>query len=452
MPILPSDIMAILNHFAPVFSERIWDWVPVLVGGAILAPQRRMVSTVLRVMGLGQERHYQNYHRVLNRASWSSLAVSQILLGLLVAAFVAAGAPVVVAADETLERRRGAKIHGLGCFRDAARSTGRNKVKSFGLRWVSMMLLVAVPWSPRVWALPFLTVLAPNQASDATRGVRHKTSIDWVKQMILQVRRWLPERPLVLVVDGGLAALKLGLRCAQLRQPVTYLTRLQLNARLFDLPPAQPAGKRGRPRLVGDRQPKPQDWLENPDTAWQSIQLRLYQGRQVTLEYVSQVALWYTCGVQPLLGRWVVLHDPSGALKPWVLFATDPNLSPEQIITFYLMRWSQEVTFEEVRAHLGFETHRQGSRLAVQRTSPAVLGLFALVTLLAHHLLHNEPFPVHSTAWYTKSFATFSDVLAFVRTHLWLHTHFPRAASPPGSVIIPPDLLQLWLETLAFAA
>jgi hypothetical protein len=449
---LPPEIMTILSKFAPLFSERVWVWAQVLTIGAILAPHRRTVTATLRIMGLGQDRWFQNYHRVLNRAKWSSLASSRVLLMLLIAAFVPGNEPIVLAADETLERRRGAKISGISCFRDAARSSRKNQVKSFGLRWVNMALLVPVPWSARIWALPFLSVLSPSKATNEAEGRRHKTSIDWVMQMITQVHRWLPNRPIVLVVDGAMAALKLGRRCAALKGSVTYVTRLQWNARLFDTPPRRQPGQRGRNRVVGARQPKPQDWLVDPATLWQRGEVAWYNGRRHTVEFVSQVALWYTYGVPPLWGRWVVVRDPQGKLEPCVLFATDPTATPEQIIAWYVARWSQETTFQEVRAHLGFETQRQWNTLAVARTSPAILGLFSLVTLLAHHLLATDSLPVRSTAWYDKSSATFSDVLAFVRSYLWTHTDFPRTAAQPCSVKIPVPILDVWLDALSYAA
>jgi hypothetical protein len=240
MLILPPKIMPILRPFAQAFSERIWDWAQVLLVGAILTPGKRTVCAILRVMGLSDDAQFQNYHRVLNRASWSALRLSQILLGLLVSTFLAVGAPVVIAADETLERRKGPKIKHKGAFRDAVRSSKSRIVTSFGLRWISMMLLVSVPWSSRVWALPFLTVLAPSEKTNRANGRRHKTSIDWIAQMIVSVRRWLPERHLVLVVDGALAAVKLGLRCRHLALPVTYVSRLRLDAVLHD-PPLLPS-------------------------------------------------------------------------------------------------------------------------------------------------------------------------------------------------------------------
>jgi hypothetical protein len=449
---LPPEIMTILNEFAPLFSDRVWVWAQVLAIGAILTPNRRTVTACLRIMGLGQDRWFQNYHRVLNRAQWSSLDVSRVLLRLLVTAFVPADEAVVVAADETLERRRGPKISGISCFRDAARSSRTNKVKSFGLRWVNMALLVPVPWSMRVWALPFLTVLAPSKATDEAEGRRHKSSIDWVMQMITQVHRWLPDRQLVLVVDGALAAYKLALRCVALDGAVTFVTRLQWNARLFEPPPPHQPGQRGRTRLVGDRQSKPQDWLADPHTPWRRCVVPWYNGQRRTVDLISRVALWYTYGVPPVMGRWVIVRDPSGALEPCVFFATDPNATPEQIIAWYVMRWSQETTFEEVRAHLGFETQRQWNPLAVARTSPALLGLFSFVTLLAHRLTIPDTLPVRSTAWYAKPTATFSDVLAYVRSYLWSHPDFPRTVPDPCSVKIPAPLFDIWIEALSYAA
>ena len=206
---LPNDIMPIIGAFRQVFSERVWDWAQVLLAGAILAPHIRTVTAALRVMGLSHDRQFQNVHRVLNRARWSGLEASKILLGLLITAFVASGMPLIIGADETLERRRGKHITAKSVFRDAVRSSKKHTVYSFGLRWVSLMVLVPVPWSRRAWALPFLTVLAPSAKTNAANGKRHKTSIDWIGQLMSVVRRWQPTHAIVLVVDGGLAAVKL---------------------------------------------------------------------------------------------------------------------------------------------------------------------------------------------------------------------------------------------------
>jgi len=452
---LPDEIMPIMQAFMPIFSERIWDWVKVLTVGAILSPRQRTVSAALRVMGKGNERQFQNYHRVFNRAKWSSLALSRVLLLLLVAAFVPVGGRVAMAADETLERRRGKKITALGFFLDAVRSSHKHKNISPGLRWVSLMLLVKVPWSSRVWALPFLTVLAASKETNTANGKRHKSSIDWVRQMTGQVRRWLPGREIVLVVDGGLVSHQSGQRCAGYREPVTYISRLQMNARLFDPPAIKPAGKRGKQPIVGPRQPKPQAWLDSPHTPWQSLEMDWYGGKRHAMDVLSGTALWYPASSVPLPIRWVLVRDPSGALRPQVFLCTDPDLDPALILAFVVQRWSVEVTFEEVRAHLGFETQRQWNDLAIARISPLILGLFSLVCLFAHRLftLQSASATVtpRSTAWYSKPELTFSDLISHVRFYLWHQLFVLRALSQPNSELISRSVFSILVETLCFA-
>jgi DDE superfamily endonuclease len=158
MLILPRLLVTVIGAFAPMFSKRVFEHVKLLLVGAILAPGKRTVTAVLRVMGQSDDRHFQNYHRVLSRARWSALCGGRILLRLLLHAFVPTG-PVVIGIDETIERRRGAKIAAKGIYRDPVRSSHTHVVKASGLRWVSLMLLAPIPWTTRVWGLPFLTVL-----------------------------------------------------------------------------------------------------------------------------------------------------------------------------------------------------------------------------------------------------------------------------------------------------
>lgn len=291
MLILPTDIMPIIGAFRQVFSERIWDWAQILLVGSILTTHVRTVASVLRVMGLSQDKQYQNFHRVLNRAKWSGLLASKILLGLLIATFLASGVPLIIGADETLERRQGKHIKAKGVFRDAGRSSKKHKVYSFGLRWVSMMVLVPVPWSSRAWALPFLTVLAPSERTNTANGKRHKTSIDWIGQMIRIVRRWQPTRVMVLVVDGGLAAIKLGWQCLNSEQPVTYISRLRFDAALYDTPEPQPKGKRGAKPKKGKRQVSLATRLKDEKTQWEKKQVKWYGGEQRWVEIATGTAL-----------------------------------------------------------------------------------------------------------------------------------------------------------------
>src|SRR5215210_3508445 len=246
MHTLPTAMIQLLAPFALLFSERVWRHAQVLLAGTILAPGKRTVSAALRVVGLGRTEQYQRYHRVLNRAVWSSREASRVLLGLLVQTFLAEGEPLVVGLDETLERRWGKKIAAKGIYRDPVRSSHGHFVKASALRWVCLMLLVPVPWASRVWALPFLSVLAPSEryAQEEQGKKPHKKMTDWARQMLVLVRRWWPEREIVAVADGGYAAIALLDRCRRfLPKPVTFVRRLRLDAALYEPAPPRRAGQ-----------------------------------------------------------------------------------------------------------------------------------------------------------------------------------------------------------------
>ncbi len=449
---LPSAIIHVLRHFELAFSERVWEWAKLLLIGAILAPGTRTVASVLRVIGLSQERQFQNYHRVLNRAKWSSRALSRILLRLLVRAFVPADQAVVLGLDDHIERRRGAKIAAKGIYRDAVRSSKSFFVKTSGVRWVSMMLLAPIPWAKRVWALPFLTVLAPSERYHQQRDMRHKTLSDHARQMLTQVRRWLPNRQIVVAADSSYAVLELLAAAAALVQPVTIVTRLRLDAALYDPPLAREPGKRGAPRKKGHRQPSLTERLADPTTEWQRLSLAWYGGSSRSVDLASGTALWYHAGLPVVPIRWVLIRDVLGEFEPQALLSTDQSASAQQIVEWFVLRWQVEVTFEEARAHLGIETQRQWSDLAILRSTPALLGLFSLVTLFAHELLQGQELAPRQAAWYQKSVPTFSDTLALVRQQLWPISISWLSPARPDVVIIPKALLERFTDTLAYAA
>jgi hypothetical protein len=449
---LPVAIIHVLRQFEGVFSDRVWQWAKVLVVGAILAPGTRTVTAALRVMGLSQERQFQNYHRVLNRATWASRALSRILLRLLIRAFVPADAPVVVGLDDHLERRRGESIAPKGIYRDAVRSSKSFFVKSSGLRWLSMMLLVPIPWAQRVWALPFLNVLAPSERYHQACGQRHKTLPDWARQMIMQLRRWLPDRPLVVVADSTYAVIELLAACGRLPQPVTVVTRLRLDAALYDPAPPRLPGTKGAPRKKGARQPTLAQRLVDPKTTWEEVTVAWYGGGTRTVEVATGTAIWYHAGKPTVPLRWVLIRDPLGQFEAQALLCTDLAATAQQVVEWFVLRWQLEVTFEEARAHLGVETQRQWSDLAILRTTPALLGLFSLVTVFAHQLLQGQDLPARAAAWYTKPLPTFSDTLALVRQQLWPVTISYMSPATPDMVEIPRALFERLIDTLAFAA
>jgi hypothetical protein len=448
---LPKDYCALISTFAYIFSQRVWLQVQVLLVGAILAPGKRTVTSVLRVMGLSDEVHFQNYHRVLNRAVWSSLEVSRVLLMLLINTFVPTG-PIVMGIDDTIERRRGAKIKAKGIYRDPVRSSQSHFVKASGLRWLSLMLLVPIPWAKRVWALPFLTALAPSERYYEAKPRAHKKLTDWARQMLLRVRRWLPERAMVVVVDSSYAAILLLERLQRLPNPICMVTRLRLDAALYKPAPSRKPDQVGRPRLKGARLPTLQEVLQAAATDWRKVTLRYWYGeKRRQVEMVTGTAVWYHSGMPPLSIRWVLIRDPKGKFKPQALLCTDLNADPVQIVKWFVMRWQLEVTFQEMRTHLGVETQRQWSDWAIARTTPALLGLFSLVTLLAHHSTRRGKLPVRQAAWYTKPLPTFSDALAVVRHRLWQSMDFHTSLPETEMQKVPRSFLQRFTDALCYA-
>jgi len=449
MPTLPLKLTALIVGFAPLFSKPVFKHARVLLLGAILAPGKRTVTSALRVMGKSDDADFQNYHRVLNRAVWSSIAASRILLSLLVAAFAPAGV-LVMGLDDTIERRRGDQIKAKGVYRDPVRSSHSHFVKASGLRWLSLMLLVEIPWAGRRWALPFLTVLCPSQRYHKERGRTHQKLTERACQMLLLVKQWLPQREVVVVADSSFAALEL---LDAVRAQVTVVTRLRLDAALYELAPDRRPGQSGRPRKKGARLPTLKVVLASAQTQWQSVTIKGWYGEaERAVEIASGTCVWYHTGMPVVPVRWVLVRDPQEQFEAQAFLCTGRETEPMQILEWFVQRWTVEVTFEEARAHLGIETQRQWSEKAIARTTPALFALYSIITLLAARLMETNKLPVRKSAWYTKENATFSDTIAYVRRYLWSHQHFQMSQTTSDMIKVPRSLLERLTDTLCYAA
>lgn len=374
---LPDAILSLLSPFAPMFQARTWSKVQVLLIGVILATRKRTVTSALRVVGLSDDTDFSRYHHVLNRAQWSPLQLSRVLLSLLIQHVDGSDGPLVFGIDETLERRRGSRIRAKGIYRDAVRSSRSHFVKTSGLRWISLMLLTNIPWAHRTWALTVLTALAPSERYCHQLGRTHKRLTDWARQMIVQVRRWIPNRPVVVVADSRYAALDLLHFCQSMTRPVTFITRLRLDAALYEPAPPRDPGQMGRPRLKGQRLPTLTELLECPNTGWTEMSVGWYDGATRMVPVVSQTAVWYHTGKPPVPILWVLVRDTLHPVPVSGAAVHQSGVGPTQIIEWFVLRWQIEVTFQEARAHLGVETQRQWSDRTISRTTPVLLGLFS---------------------------------------------------------------------------
>ncbi len=411
---------------------------------------RRTVCAALRFMGLGEEKRFHKYHRVLSLVKWSALKASRLLLSLLVKCFCTAEEPLVFGLDETIERRRGEKIKAKGIYRDAVRSSHSHFVKCSGLRWMSLMLLVNIPWAGRIWALPFLSALAPSERYCKEQGKPHKKITDWARQMVFQLHRWLQGRLLVVVADSSYAVLDL---LSAVKEKVSFITRLRLDAALYDPAPPRPQGRRGPNRLKGQRQPTLQQRFTDPATVWRTLTIAQWYGEKNKAVNVSTgTAIWYHSGMPSVQMKWVLIRDEHSQKEPAALLSTNLGLSEEQIISYFIRRWSMEVTFEETRAHLGVETQRQWADKAIACTTPSLMALFSIVALWADQLWQKQRLPATQTAWYKKELPTFSDCLRAVRMSLWQQNNYYMSTEKEEMIQIPKRLFTELTTLLCTAA
>ena len=449
--LVPPALAAWLSVFRPCFTAPVWNRILVLLAGAVLAPGKRTVTQALRVMGLDDAPGFRRYHEVLGRARWNARAVARRLLLYMIDRLLPDG-EVVVGIDDTIERRWGARIKARGIYRDPVRSSNGHFVKTSGLRWLSLMVVVAIPWAARSWALPFLTILAPSARWSETHRRRHQTLTDWARQAILQTKRWLPNHRFVFVADSSFSALGL---LAAVRRHVCVITRLRLDAALFKPVPRRRQGQRGRPPLKGRRLPELSAVSASKKTVWSSVVVsQWYNVQQRKLLVATGTAVWYHAGIPPVPIRWLLVRDPSGEHDPSAFLSTDLDATAATILGWFVSRWRVETTFQEVCAHLGVETQRQWSDLAILRTTPALLGLFSLIAVWADSLARDNATTLrpNAAAWYRKQEPTFTDAIAAVRRVLWTPPDLSMSRQDADTVTMPAALLNRVLQTLCLAA
>jgi hypothetical protein len=270
----------------------------------------------------------------------------------------------------------------------------------------------------------------------------------------LVVRRWHPKQQIVAVADRAYASLKVLDQCRKLSDPITFITRLRLDAALYEPAPPRRPHQIGRPRIKGERLPNLSEAAKDPGTIWEPAKIANWYGSgDRTVEIASATAAWYSTGLPAVPIRWVLISDPEGGFKTQALLCTDLDADPERIVSWFVMRWQLEVTFQEARRHLGFETQRQWSDTAIRRTTPALMGLFSLVTLFADgHMRRAAGALRRQAAWYRKRQPTFADALALVRKELWAAATFHGSPAQSDTIKVPRAYVERLTEAVCYAA
>jgi len=280
-------------------------------------------------------------------------------------------------------------------------------------------------------------------------GRRHKTAPDLARQLMAVLMHWFPERTFIFLGDGGYASHELARFSHRHRRHAKLVSRFRGDARLYDPPPKR-TGQKGRPRVKGRKLPTPQEVVARGRRAKDTVPW--YGGRNRRVEWVSGVGLWYKAGHGLVPVRWVFAHDIQGTHRDEYFYTTDVALTGPQIIGLFTARWPIETTFQEMRAHLGFETPRQRVAKSVLRTGPCLLGLFSVICLVFAQHTRRHAIALRCTRWYTKTEPTFSDAVASVRRLFWTQTIFVKGSDHDALEKLPPRLRRLLLDRLCQAA
>jgi hypothetical protein len=352
---LPKAAEPLISCFSVAFSRRTFQRVIVLILGAILALRQRTVTNMLRVVGTLAHGHWSDFHRVLCRASWSCRPLGKVLAAM-VLELIPADQPVVCPVDDTTPQHKGKHVWGKGCHHDACRSTHSHMVWVWGHKWVVLAINVKFPFASRPWALPVLCALyRPRELNDKD-GRRHKTPIRLGMQLLAALIHWFPERKFILVGDGGYGSHELARFCHRHRRHATLVSRFWATANLYDPPPQRRSRKNGRPRQKGRKLPSPEAVVKKGKR--KRFTVNWYGGKSRRVELVSGEGQWFKAAEGLVPVRWVFVHDLQGTHRDEYFYSTDSTLRADQIVSFFTGRWSIEVTFQEVRAHLGFATTR----------------------------------------------------------------------------------------------
>ena len=356
---LPPAILHIFTLFAPLFSRPIFKNAFQLFIGHILCKTRRTIADILRQLGLKNIKNYSKYHWVLSGAKWCSIRGGKILLTTL---GKICSKDIVISIDSTIERRKGPQIKGLGRQRDAVQSTKENKVLVIGLNWLVCAIHVKFPWTSKIYACPFFSILMPPEnplsssknKSDLNKVRRHKALNEWASQIVRIIAKWIGKvKNITIVSDSAFATYILANTCID--AGVSLISRMRLDSRTFEFPTIN---KQGRPRLVGKRLPTFEKLAKVSSSAWYKTNVKWYGEINKEVETLTGTCLWYGYGIRPVTIKWVLIKI-EGVIS--VLFSTNIKHTYEYIIEELVERWQLENTFEECRSNMGVETQRKWS-------------------------------------------------------------------------------------------
>lgn len=446
---LPGPAYRLFEALAGAFTRPTFLRFVVLALAALLTLGGRTITNLLRTLAALAPGHPSSYHRVFCQRRWSPWRLARALAGFVFAHLVPQG-PIYLAGDDTVAEHPGARVYGKGCHRDPVRSTHSFTAFRWGHKWVVLAVLIRFPFSRRRWALPLLVALYQPEADNLRQGQRHKTPSQLLRQMLLVLLRWFPDRLFVCAADGNYATHELARTAARRPDRLTFVSPFYPDANLVE-PPPPVQGKRPahRPRKKGAKLPAPQDVVATATPTRRNV--AWYGGGRRHVAVVTGTGQWYKAGKELVAVRWVFVRDRSGTHRDSYFFSTDLGMRPAELIETYTGRWNLETTFQEMRSYLGLETTRGWKRATVLRAAPCLFGLYTVVALLYAQLPRRYA-RVRGVDWPGKQGVTFSDAITAVRRWLWQEWVLAIPGHGKAFAKLPRRLRDLLLGALAPAA
>jgi DDE superfamily endonuclease len=415
---LPPPARSLFDALSGAFTRPSFLRFLVLALATLLTIGRRTICNLLRTLGALAPGHPSSYHRLSSQRRWSSWRLARGLAGWVFDHLVPEGR-VLLAGDDTVDEHRGEKVFGKGCHRDPVRSTRSFTASRWGHKWVVLTVLVRLPGTRRLWALPVLVALYRSEKDNQAAGRRHKTPARLLQQLCCVLLRWFRQRRFVLSGDGNYGSHEMARFASRRRGRLTLVSKFYPDARLYEPPP--PYRGHYRPRVKGGKLPTPEQVVAGATPTQRNV--AWYGGGRRDVQTVSGTGQWYKAGEGLVAVRWVYVHDRTGSHRDEYFFTTDVSMSDQEVVETYVGRWNEETTFQEMRAYLGLETTRGWTEKTVLRAAPCLFGAYTVVACL-YSQLPKRYAGVRAVDWAGKEEVTFSDAITAVRRWLWVEWVF----------------------------
>jgi len=408
--------------------------------------RRTVTATLIVACGL-LTGHFTTYYRLFSRPAWSTWFLGR-LLAQIVIALVPPEEAITLSMDDTTTEHPGRRVWGKAKHRDAVRSSHNHTQWVWGHKWVVLAVNIKFPWAKRAWALPVLCALytPPDQSEEL--GRKHRTCGELARILTRRLIAWFPDRRFVLVGDGEYSTHEMTRFAHRHRKQLSFVGRFYPNANLYEPPPVYPGN--GRPRVKGERQPKPKQVARTKTGT--KTQVAWYGGGQRRVQLTVGAGNWFKSGFGLVPVSFVYVEDLDSTHRPEYFFSSDPKMSGQQMVETYTLRWSIETTFQECKSRLGLGSPRRFSRKAVQRVEPWLLCLYSVISVIYHQHLESHSPNLVQWPWREKTDPTFSTALSEVRRLIWTESVFAQPQYAGAIEKLPTKLKDYLLNRLTMAA